>query len=272
MSEAFEPSGRKMVGNADVQKECEALESEIASLKASYDQYFLGLERRPPTDKHNELKKRVGQLKGFFVRSTALRFRSQSLAQKFATYERLWQRTLQEIENGTYHRHLARARRRQTGTDAAAAKAASSERKPGRDDFSIDEVSPEEAEALLSGAAFAKKPVAPTVAPVAPMAPMAPVVPPVAPARPASRPAAPQGQQGSAAALSDEKLRAVYDALVKAKKRCNEDVSKLSYDQVAQSLRKQVPDLMQKHNARGVEFKVVIKDGKALLRAVPKEG
>ena len=33
----------------------------------------------------------------------------------------------------------------------------------------------------------------------------------------------------------------------------------------------QVPELMKQHNAKSVEFKDVIKDGKAVLRALPKE-
>ena len=72
-------------------------------------------------------------------------------------------------------------------------------------------------------------------------------------------------------ALNDTRLREVYDAYVMAKKRCNEDTSRLSYDSVASSLKKQVPDLLKKHNARDVDFKVIIKDGKAVLKAVPKE-
>lgn len=56
-----------------------------------------------------------------------------------------------------------------------------------------------------------------------------------------------------------------------AKKRCGEDTSKLSLDSVASTLRSQVPTLMKQHNAKSVEFKVVIKDGKAVLRALPKE-
>jgi hypothetical protein len=44
----------------------------------------------------------------------------------------------------------------------------------------------------------------------------------------------------------------------------------MSFDSVAASLRKQVPELMKQHNAKSVEFKVVIKDGKAVLKAVPK--
>jgi hypothetical protein len=65
-------------------------------------------------------------------------------------------------------------------------------------------------------------------------------------------------------------MRAIYDAYVSAKKKCNEDVSKLTFESVSASLKKQVPALMKQHNAKGVEFKVVIKDGKAVLRAVPK--
>ena len=93
----------------------------------------------------------------------------------------------------------------------------------------------------------------------------------VAPA--AARPvSSPPSSAPPSANLSDDKLRAVYDAFVKAKRRCNEDTSSLSYEQVATSLRKQVPELMKQHKAKAVEFKVVIKDGKAVLRAVPKEG
>ena len=40
--------------------------------------------------------------------------------------------------------------------------------------------------------------------------------------------------------------------------------------EVAANLRKQVPELLKQHNAKSVEFKVVIKDGKATLKAVPK--
>lgn len=70
--------------------------------------------------------------------------------------------------------------------------------------------------------------------------------------------------------MSDDKLRAVYDAYVTAKRRCQEDTSKISYESVAATLRKQVPELLKQHNATAVEFKVVIKDGKASLKAVPK--
>jgi hypothetical protein len=103
---------------------------------------------------------------------------------------------------------------------------------------------------------------------------VAPAIAPVA-ARPAGtgpRPAVPvrPPSAGSASDLSDDKLKTVYDAYVAAKRRNKEDTSKMSYDNIAASLRKQVPELMKQHGAKAVEFKVVIKDGKAVLKAVPK--
>jgi hypothetical protein len=70
--------------------------------------------------------------------------------------------------------------------------------------------------------------------------------------------------------LGEAQLRELYDAYVAAKRRCNEDVSKLSYEAVAKSVTRQIPELMQRFRARSVDFKVVIKDGKAILKAIPR--
>jgi hypothetical protein len=91
-------------------------------------------------------------------------------------------------------------------------------------------------------------------------------------AKPASQPSQPPKPAGAGggAGLSDEKLKAVYDAYVTAKRRNQEDTSKMNFESVAANLRKQVPELLKQHGAKSVEFKVVIKDGKATLKAVPK--
>ncbi|RKH57091.1 MXAN_5187 C-terminal domain-containing protein [Corallococcus llansteffanensis] len=302
--------------------ECEALESEIAELRHTYEQYFLGMERQAPIRAHEDLKKRMMKLKGAFVRSTSVKFRVQSLHNKFLTYERLWVRTIQEIEAGTYHRDLAKARRR-----AVAQKKPETSGERRKDVVELpEEISDMEIEEIeeLTGRRPINEPKVPgrpvnepvvpavaasAVAPVAgtpfrgtPAVPgvpavtgptklpsLTPAVPSVAGGTPAAgRPAVPPGMAAKSAApaaapgaprpaaaspgsgMSDDKLRAVYDAYVTAKRRCQEDTSKLSYEAVAATLRKQVPELLKQHNAKAVEFKVVIKDGKASLKAVPK--
>ncbi|MBN9681894.1 MULTISPECIES: MXAN_5187 C-terminal domain-containing protein [unclassified Corallococcus] len=317
-------------------QQCEELEAAIAELRHSYEQYFLGMERQAPIRAHEDLKKRMLKLKGAFIRSTSVKFRVQSLHNKFLTYERLWVRTLQEIEAGTYRRDLAKARRR-SGTKQASA---TGERPKGVVEIpeEVDDMDFEEIEELTgrrpinepklaseylaeqqspSGTPFRGTPAAapvaaqpagaprgtpaglvppkqsapavspvsglPSIAPVGTPAAGRPAVPPgmatrapaAAPQQPA-RPAAPAAAAprpaaaGPGGGMSDDKLRAVYDAYVTAKRRCQEDTSKLSYESVAATLRKQVPELLKQHNAKAVEFKVVIKDGKASLKAVPK--
>lgn len=81
---------------------------------------------------------------------------------------------------------------------------------------------------------------------------------------------APARQAGQRAALDDKTVGAIYDAYVLAKRRCKEDTKGLTKEALGKSLRKQVPAIMKQHKCKSVEFKVVIKKGKAILKAVPK--
>lgn len=246
-----------------LERECAEVDEDIGALRNLYEQYFLGLERKPPVMQHDRLRKRLLKLRNGNTRSTVLKFRIGSLDQKFKTYERMWERTLKEIENGTYHRDIAKLRRR-----AAQAQGPASA-KQGAPVAAQDPAAPTSS-AEAEPQTGAARPEATTLAPqAAPLPPQTTV--PLRPATqpPGARPSTPP--QGAAAAnLSDAKVKAIYDAYITAKRRCQEDTSKLTLDQVASSLRKQVPELLKKHNATDVDFKVVIKDGKAVLRAVPK--
>jgi hypothetical protein len=338
-SRAELPSEKKTLGDAEeVMRVCAELEVELQELKAQYDQYFLGMERLPPTKHHQRLKKRVLELKNTFVRQTVTKFRVAQLAQKLTTYERLWDRSIKEIEAGTYSRDVFKARRHLKEREKKKKKG------DGEEDFHIDEdldlsdLGEEDSleDALAAASAAVAKPVTPAVKPVTGVAPVvkpvtgerpvmaAPPTPAPAPklgpdgkpvmpkisapittgttpalkpattgSTPALKPATPGGPPrpattGSTPALkpggapkpapvaadgglSDQKIKAIYDAYVMAKKRCGEDTRSVTLDSVSATLKKQVPELMKQHQAKSVEFKVVIKDGKAVLRALPKE-
>ena len=66
----------------------------------------------------------------------------------------------------------------------------------------------------------------------------------------------------------EDNIKKVYDEYVKARKSTNEPVPK--FEAVADMLKKQAPLIKEKYKASSVEFKVVIEDGKAKLKAVPK--
>ncbi len=226
----------------DVQK----CEEEVEELKVKYEMYFLGTERREPVRWREDVKKKVLRLKTAFTRNTGLRFRIQSLHARFLSYERLWMRSAREKEEGTYRRDLFKARLRARGAPSAdEAKPAEGKGAKGRpaahapEDVDLSDLAP---------------------APAAPAAPPAPSPAPVARAAPALAPGK----------MSDAQLRELYDAYLAAKRRCNEDVSRLTFDAVSRSVSKQIPELMERYRARSVDFKVVIKDGKAILKAIPR--
>ena len=256
---------RKTLGDAaQVDAVCSEIEAEIAALRAKYEQYFLGVERKPPSQEHTALKKRVSGLRNTFVRQTATKFRVEAVTSKLLTYERLWARTLQEIEAGTYRRDLFKLKLRGKDRDAEQAE----EKKAAA------EKAEQEKQAKAVAAKAAEKPpgAAPGIAPVAKAPGAAGGIAPLAAGAAAQVKKGPQAPPAAVAGqISDQKMKAIFDAYVMAKRRCNEDVSKLSLDGLSQTLRKQVPELMKTHNAKSVEFKVVIKDGKAILRALPKD-
>ncbi len=68
----------------------------------------------------------------------------------------------------------------------------------------------------------------------------------------------------------DEQVERVYRNLMEAKRRCNEPTSNLTYEAVARSMHEQRSRLQSAQGARDVDFKVVIKDGRAFLKPEPK--
>jgi hypothetical protein len=220
-------NSKKSHASEELAANCQRLEEECAELRARYDMYFLGVEKREPSRQRSDLKKQIAHLMGVFTRNTGLRFRIQTLHARFLSYERLWTRAAREREEGTYHRDIFKARLR------------------GKEE-------PKEAAPPPGAKADAKKDSK------------------AEPAKAAPATAKPPPTPKPGVALADGQMRALYDAYITAKKRCNEDTSKLSYDSVSKSVLKQIPDLINKFKAKSVDFKVVIKDGRAILKAVPK--
>jgi len=221
---------------AQVSLEVDSVEAALHALRGMYEQYFLGMEKRPPVKAHEQLKKRMAALKTVPARNSALSFRIQSLQASAATYERLWAKTLQEMEDGTYRRDLYKARLRRKSSETPAAPKPAPEPAAG-------------AKPSSAGKATAK---------------------PASPEAPAPEPQIHIAGTPPPDPLAEARLRSVYRAYVEAKRRCNEDTTRLSFDAVAESLKRQVPELLERHKARDVEYRVFVKDGKAILRAVPK--
>ncbi len=88
------------------------LERKIERLRALHESFFLGVERRPPHIPRQELNRLMLETQQVSIRNAAQRFRFQSLSQRWTLLTTYWNRTLREIESGTYRRDLQKAYRR----------------------------------------------------------------------------------------------------------------------------------------------------------------
>jgi len=69
--------------------------------------------------------------------------------------------------------------------------------------------------------------------------------------------------------LNDGRLRELYGQYVQAKRERNESTAGITYEKLADSLKSQADKLKDKHGKR-VDYEVVVKDGKTLIKPIVK--
>lgn len=65
-------------------------------------------------------------------------------------------------------------------------------------------------------------------------------------------------------------MRQIYERYVQARRACKESTSTVTENALADMLRSSVQKLRSKHSGKDIDFDVVIKDGKAVLKPVIK--
>jgi hypothetical protein len=94
----------------ETDEDLDDLDHNLKRLRVEYDQYFLGILKRPPEVLQGRVQKVIVKYSNESLRKTHQKFRFNSLNSKFQIYRQQWGRTLRQIENGTYKGHLFRAR------------------------------------------------------------------------------------------------------------------------------------------------------------------
>jgi len=277
---------------AEIQKELDELESRLERLRIKYDQYFIGIEKVMPFVQRKDVDRRFAQLHKEQFRNGGLRFRFQTMVQRFTTYQTYWGRIIRQIEEGTYKRDLIRAQRLGRTLDKPAA-AQADEAAPDPMELSDDDVTEatadepaprdatthasrgHEVEAFPDLGASPMR--APTPAPVPPPrpplgtlgpgVPRAPVSPPLRSVL-ATRPGpAPAPSPKPAPPADDAQLRALHQRFVEARRMTGENTD-VQYESIARQARETLPRLAQKYQGAEVRLDVSIKDGKAVLKPI----
>ncbi len=86
----------------------------IEMLRIRYEQYFCGAEKKAPTQLRMDCVRLMRLFEQLSVQNTTTKFRIRTATQKLTSYMTYWNRTLREIEDGTYKRHVAKAKREQS--------------------------------------------------------------------------------------------------------------------------------------------------------------
>jgi hypothetical protein len=93
-----------------VDEDLAVLDSKVKQLKLEYEQYFLGSRPREPAMLRAEVQKIVALYMNTPIQNTASRFRFNTLCGRFFTLKRQWDAVMRQIEDGTYVRHVFKAK------------------------------------------------------------------------------------------------------------------------------------------------------------------
>jgi hypothetical protein len=228
----------------------EEMGRKMERLRALYESFFMGSERAPPNVPRRELNRLMLEMQQTKINNATMRFRFQSLQQRWVLYTTYWNRNLQEIEAGTYRRDLERARRHITarGGTISEQEALALGIPANRVKAFIGRQT--RATARSSGAAAAEAATAAAQAASAAPEPPAAALPPARP--PASR-------------LGAEQLAAFYRKYAEAHQRAVGTPPKVT----AEQLRGKLEKLLEGQSFERVELDVSVDNGKIRVRAKP---
>lgn len=263
------------------------LETRLDRLKALYEMYFQGIERIEPSVPRKQVDRMFELLRREQPRTTHLRFRYQSLLQRYTTLQTYWRRITRQIEEGTYRRDIQRLKRKDA---VRAARAADGEGQAEKGVYELDVDVETDLSSLLDDpeldAAIAGLERGPTASPpsssssagASPAPRVATFGKPTerrrrsgdsaSPPAPAPPPAPPARASGGD--VDDARMKRIYDDYVAARQRNNERVDNVKYETLQRSIQDMMPKLKEKHAGKAIDFEVVVRDGRVGLKPVTK--
>jgi hypothetical protein len=229
------------------------MERKLDRLRGLYESFFMGIERAPPNVPRREMNRLILEMQQEPISNASLRFRFQAIMQRWVLMTAYWNRTMREIESGTYRRDVARAQRHlaekgralteqeaiAVGIPAARARAFV-DRQQKMQSFREGRAS-----RLAGGSAAA------TEASAVPKTP-----PPLTTAPPVP-------------GVSDGDIESVYRRYMEAHRHSQDPRPALTLDKIRERLRTQIPKVLADKNCRRVTLDVAVEEGKVRLKAWP---
>ena len=243
----------------------EEMERKIDRLRSMYETFFSGIERRAPEAPRRELNRLVLETQQLQINNAALRFRFQSLSQRWTLMTTYWNRTLREMEAGTYRKDIARVSRRlaQKGEPLTEAEAIALGIPASR---ARALVARQAAATANAPAAASREPAAAGAQPDADGSPPGPAR--SSPTLPSSSSAARAAPPPAIPGMSEEDLAALHRRYGELARDTGRPAPSL--DRLRAQLTRHVPEVMAQLGTSEVTFDVAVKDGRVVLRPKPK--
>jgi len=102
------------------------LEQQLQNLIKTYEQYFIGLEKREPLQLLKDVEKMIKRYANTVINNTMYKHKYNMLTARFNTYREHWNRTLKLMEEGKYARDRFISNLRQRQQPASAVKSGKS--------------------------------------------------------------------------------------------------------------------------------------------------
>jgi len=226
----------------------EMLSRKFDRLRALYENYFMGIEKQPPMVPRRELNRLMLETQQLNIHKSTQRFKFQTLNQKWVTYIAYWNRTMREIENGTYRRDVARAQRAQAEAgNAMTIEQALAMGIPSTRAKAFVERQNRMSEMRKASTARNGKPANPAE----------------------TAPAAPAPAENAIRGISDRELESFYENYRKARVETGDHRPLRGIDELKQKLRPQIEQVLREHKVERATLDVSIEDGKVKVRARP---
>lgn len=244
------------------------MEKKIERLRSMYESFFMGVERIPPNTARREMNRMMLEMQQVLISNSSLRFRFQSLSQKWVLHITYWNRTMREIEAGTFRRDVARTQRHLAERGGAITEEEALALGIPKNRVKAFVARHQRLSSKKTGTALPSPspPAPPQVAPAAGRAQPPPV--------PASARRSPSPDTTAIAALpglTDIDFESAYRHYVDAHKKLGTESEALPKEKIRARLGKQLPKILEEQKCQRVQLDVAVEGDKVRLRAWPAD-
>jgi hypothetical protein len=234
------------------------MDRKLDRLRALYESYFMGTERIPPDTARREMNRMMLEMQQVPIGRASLRFRFQSLTQRWVLHMTYWNRTMREIEAGTFRRDVARTQRHLserggaiTEEEALALGIPKSRVKAFVARQQLNAAKKHAAHASAAENASAPRPGPPPIP---------------------QKAASPNVPAASLAGVTDQEFDRAYKTYFEEHKKLGIEAQAVAREKMRSRLQKQLPKILGEQRCERVRLEIAVEDGKVRLRAWPAEG